>query len=45
MVIPPDMGGKILVSILYRGKGHGEHVSAELSERGVEPPMETSKTK
>ena len=45
MLIPPEMGGKILVSILYRGKGHDEHVSAELSERGVEPPMEISKMK
>ena len=45
MLITPEMGGKIVVSVLQKGKGHIAHVSAELSERKVEPPMELSKMK
>ena len=45
MLISPEMGGKIVVSILHKGKGHIEYVDAELSECRVEPPMEISKMK
>ena len=45
MYITPEMGGRIVVSVLFKGEGHKEHVDAELSERGVEPPMEISKMK
>ena len=39
MLITPEMGGKIVLSVLQKGKGHIDHVKAELEERGVEPPM------
>ena len=45
MLITPEMGGKIVVSVLQKGKGHIAHVNAELSKREVEPPMELSKMK
>ena len=34
------MGGNIRKDLLYRGKGHDEHVRAEIVERGIEPPKE-----
>ena len=39
MLITPEMGGKIVRSVLQKSKGHIDHVKAELEERGVEPPM------
>ena len=38
MIITPEMGGKIVLSILHKGKGHINHVRAEIAERGIEPP-------
>ena len=38
MVITPEMGGKLVLSVLQKGKGHISHVRAEIAERGVEPP-------
>ena len=38
MLITPEMGGKIVFSVLQKGKGHINHVRAELAERGIEPP-------
>ena len=45
MLITSEMRSKIVVSVFQKGKGHINHVSAELSERGVEPPMQLSKMK
>ena len=45
MLITTEMGGKIVVSVLLKKKDHIAHVSAELSERGVEPPMQLRKMK
>ena len=45
MLITPEMGGKIVLSVLQKGKGHINHVSAEIAERGVEPPMSIDKMK
>ena len=33
------MGGKIVLSVLQKGKGHINHVDGELADRGVKPPM------
>ena len=38
MLITPEVGGKIVLSVLQKGKGHISHVSAELEEHGIEPP-------
>ena len=45
MLITPEMGGKIVVSVLQKGKGHVAHIDAELSECGVEPLIQLSKMK
>ena len=37
MLITPEMEGKIVLSILQKGKGHMNHVRAEIEERGIEP--------
>ena len=39
MLITPEMGGKIVLIALQKGKGHIDHVRAELEEREVELPM------
>ena len=39
MLITPEMGGKIVLIALQKGKGHTDHVRAELEERRVELPM------
>ena len=39
MTITPEMGGKIVLSVLQKGKGHADHVHAEIQQRGIEPPM------
>jgi hypothetical protein len=39
MLITPEMGGKSVLSVLQKGKGHIDNVKADLDERGVEPPM------
>ena len=38
MLITPEMGGKIVLSIINKGKGHINQVRAEIAERGIEPP-------
>ena len=40
MHITPEMGGKIVLSALQKGKGHITHVGAELADRGVEAPVQ-----
>ena len=32
------MAGKVVLSVLQKGKGHISHVSAEIEECGIEPP-------
>ena len=39
MCITPEMGGKIVLSVLQKGKGHINHVDVELVDRGVKPPV------
>ena len=39
MVITPEMSGNILLSVLPKGKGHVDHVHAELQQCRIEPPM------
>ena len=39
MTIIPEMGGKIVIRVLQKGKGHIDHVHAEILKRGIEPPM------
>ena len=39
------MGGKIVLSALQKGKGHIDHVRAELEERQVELPVPLEKMK
>ena len=36
--ITAEMGGKIVLGILHKGKGHDVHVHAEIEARGIEPP-------
>ena len=36
--IPSAMGGDIPFVKITKGKGHGEHVRAEIEERGITPP-------
>ena len=36
--ITAEMGGKIVLGILHKGKGHDVHVHAEIEDRGIEPP-------
>ena len=38
MLITPEMGGKIVLSVLQKGKGHMNQLRAEIEERGIEPP-------
>ena len=45
MHITPQMGGKIVLSVLQKGRGHISHVKSELDDRGVEPPMPIDKMK
>ena len=45
MLIRPEMGGKIVLSILQKGEGHIDHVCAELDEQGVEQPMPLAEMK
>ena len=45
MLITPEMGGKIVLSVLQKGKGHISHVSAEIEERGIEPPTDIDSMK
>ena len=45
MLITPEMGGKIVLSVLQKGKGHISHVSAEIEERGIEPPTDVDTMK
>ena len=39
------MGGKTVLSVLQKGRGHISHVQSELDDRGVEPPMPIKKMK
>ena len=39
VVITPEMGGSILMSVLLKGKGHADHFHAELQQRRIETPM------
>ena len=36
MLIMPEMGGKIVLSALQKGKGHMNHLRAEIEERGIQ---------
>ena len=36
--VTAEMGGKITLGILHKGKGHDVHVQAEIEARGIEPP-------
>ena len=45
MLITPEMGGKIVLSVSQKGKGHISHVSAEIEERGIEPPTDVDTMK
>ena len=38
MLITPEMGGKIVLSVLQKYKSHITHVSAEIAEHGLEQP-------
>lgn len=38
MLITPEMGGKIVLSVLQKGKGHMDQLRAEIKERGIEAP-------
>ena len=38
MLITPEMGGKIVLSILNKEKGDINRVRTEIAERGIEPP-------
>ena len=38
MLITPETGGKIVLSVLQKGKGHMNQLRAEIEERGIEPP-------
>ena len=38
MLITPEMGGKIVLSVLQKGRGHMNQLQAEIKERGIEPP-------
>ena len=35
MLITPEMGGKIVLSVLQKGKGHMPQLRAEIKERGI----------
>ena len=39
MLITQEMSGKIILSILNKGKGYINQVCTEIAERGIEPPM------
>ena len=39
MMITPEMGNNIVLSVLQKCKSHISHVSAEISEHGLEQPM------
>ena len=39
MIVTPEMGGKMVLSVLQRGQGHDGAVSAEIQKRGIEAPM------
>ena len=39
MLVMPEMGGNIVLSVLQRGQGHGSPVSAEIQKRGIESPV------
>ena len=45
MLVTPEMGGKIVLSVLHKGKGHIDHVCVKMDERGIEPPMLLEKMK
>ena len=38
MLITPEMSGKIVLSVLQKGKGRISHISAEIEECGIQPP-------
>ena len=45
MLITTGVGGKIVLVVLQKGKGHISHVSAEREERGIEPPTDIDSMK
>ena len=40
MLMTPEMGDKIVLNVLQKGKGDISHVSAEIEECGIEPPTD-----
>ena len=45
MLVTPEMGGTIVLSVLQKGKGHIALMRAKMDERGIEPPMPLEKMK
>ena len=45
MLTTTEMGGKIVLSVLQKGKGRISHVGAEIEERGIEPPTDVDSMK
>lgn len=41
----PKMGGKIVISVLQKGKSHLDHVCTEIEKRGNKLPMSIKDTK
>ena len=38
MLITPEMGGNIVLSVFQKGKGHMNQLRAEIKEHRIEPP-------
>ena len=47
MLVTPEMGGKIVLSAVQKGKGQIDHVHVEIDKRGIElrKPLEKMKWK
>ena len=43
MLVTPELGGWIVLSVVQKGKGCIDHVRVEMDERGIEPPMPLKK--
>ena len=39
MIFTPKMGGRIVISVLQKDKGHLDYVCAEIEKRGIKSPM------
>ena len=45
MLITPEIGGKIVLSVFQKGKDHINHISAGIEECGIKPPINVDSMK